>query len=59
MRLLILLAGLTMAVGLPALVASPTVGAAATPECSGDNCPPPTGGGGQGCERQRQPPTTS
>jgi hypothetical protein len=58
MRLLIILAGLTVAIGLSA-VASPTASVAAAPECSGPNCPPPSGGGGHDCEHKRQDQTTS
>ena len=59
MRLLIIVGGLTLAIGLSAVVTSPTDSTAATSECSGENCPPPAGGGGHECERKSKAPTTS
>jgi hypothetical protein len=57
MRLLIILAGLTVATGfLPS--ASPVVRAAAA-ECTGENCPPPAGQGrGHDCHKRQEQPTS-
>jgi hypothetical protein len=57
MRLLIILAGLNVALGiLPA--APPAVSAVAAAECTGENCPPPAGSG-HDCERKQKEQTTS
>jgi hypothetical protein len=43
--------------GFPGFVAMPAASAA---ECTGANCPPPSGqGGGHDCERKKQEQTTS
>jgi hypothetical protein len=58
MRLVIILAGLTLATGLW-LSASPFASTAAAAECSGQNCPPPAGQGrGHDCHKRQQQPTS-
>ena len=59
MRLL-LIATATIAVASFELPGSAVIPAASAAECTGANCPPPSGqGGGHDCERKKQEQTTS
>lgn len=59
MRLLLVSACAAMIVTVPA-ISGPWTGVAAAAECTGENCPPPSGqGSGHDCHRKRQEQTTS
>ena len=60
MRLFLIAAAVAAAVSLQDFPACRAIPAANAAECTGANCPPPTGqDGGHDCERKKQEQTTS
>jgi hypothetical protein len=56
----LLVATAVIAVASCGFAGSKTIPAASAAECTGANCPPPSGqGGGHDCERKKQEQTTS
>ena len=58
MRLL-LIAACVLSIGGFAIPSFVSVDDASAAECTGQNCPPPSGQGGHDCEREKQEQTTS
>lgn len=56
---LFLIAACALSIGGFGMPGFAPVGAASAAECTGQNCPPPSGQGGHDCEREKQEQTTS